>query len=139
MVSLPFRPVCFKTSIWDETLYKVLKIVARELTAQAWSEVVNSMIPKREILLQHLQHFARIAEAQEVLLFEKCVANDECGPLTHVVLRATFLVLGSANSGGRKYNDVGRFEKLANIIKQFKLGCTCVTLPDVVSVAYTLS
>lgn len=60
MVSLPFRPTCFKTSIWDETLYR------------AWSEVVNSMIPKREILVQHLQHFARIAEAQEVLLFEKC-------------------------------------------------------------------
>ena len=52
--------------------------------------------------------------------------------------RATFLVLGSANSGGRKYNDVGRFEKLANIIKQFKLGCTCVLLPPVASVAYAL-
>jgi len=97
MVSLPFRPTCFKTSIWDETLYK------------AWSEVVNSMIPKREVLLQHLQHFARIVEAQEVLLFEK----------------ATFLVLGTASSGsGRKYHDVQRFEKLANIVKQFKLGCT---------------
>ena len=43
------------------------------------------------------------------------------------LFRATFLVLGSANAGGRKYNDVQRFEKLANIIKQFKLGCTkCV-------------
>lgn len=37
-------------------------------------------------------------------------------------------MLGSANAGGRKYNDLQRFEKLANIIKQFKLACMYVTL-----------
>jgi len=93
-ISFPFRPTCFRTSIWDETLYK------------AWSTIVTSMIPRRELLEQNLVNFANICDANEVILFE----------------RATFLVL--AHAGVRKYSDGHRFEKLSNIIKQFKLCCS---------------
>jgi len=89
----PFRSVVFTTSIWDDTLY------------HAWSEIVNSMIPRREVLVQHLEHMAKACEAAEVLLFE----------------RATFLVLATA--GLRPYKDIERFEKLSSIIKTFKLSC----------------
>jgi hypothetical protein len=34
--------------------------------AQAWSEIVNSMIPRRDVLVKHLEHFASIVEATEV-------------------------------------------------------------------------
>lgn len=57
--------VCFRTSIWDETLYK------------AWSAIVYSLIPNVQDLEYHLQDFADIMDADEVLLFE----------------RATFLVI----------------------------------------------
>jgi len=93
-ISFPFKPTCFRTSIWDETLYR------------AWSAIVTSMIPHRELLEQNLVNFANICDANEVILFE----------------RATFLVL--AHAGIRKYGDGHRFEKLSNIIKQFKLSCS---------------
>jgi len=93
-ISFPFKPTCFRTSIWDETLYK------------AWSAIITSMIPRREVLEQQLVNFADICDANEVVLFE----------------RSTFLVL--AHAGIRKYNDVHRFEKISNIVKQFKLSCS---------------
>merc|ERR1712170_110389 len=84
--------VCFKTSIWDETLFK------------AWSAIVYSLIPNVTILEQQLRSFADICEADEVVLFE----------------RATFLVINHATL--RPHADKHRFEKISNIIKQFKLG-----------------
>lgn len=85
---------CFKTSIWDETLYK------------AWSAIVYSLIPNIKKLESHLKEFCEICDADEVVLFE----------------RATFLVISNAI---RKDNgDVHRFEKVSNIIKQFKLSCS---------------
>eukprot|EP00118_Oscarella_pearsei_P025250 m.307834 g.307834 ORF g.307834 m.307834 type:complete len:310 (+) comp42888_c0_seq1:76-1005(+) len=92
--SLPLECVCFSTSIWDETLYK------------AWSSIVYQLIPNVKQLEANLDHFAEIVEADEVLLFE----------------RATFLVI--SQSMRRKHTDVHRFEKISNIIKQFKLSCS---------------
>ncbi|KAI9102544.1 ras-related GTP-binding protein A-like protein [Phlyctochytrium arcticum] len=91
--SLPLSITAFKTSIWDETLYK------------AWSSIVYSLIPNVRHLEAHLETFCKICEADEVVLFE----------------RTTFLVI--SHSTQRPHNDIHRFEKISNIIKQFKLSC----------------
>eukprot|EP00163_Fabomonas_tropica_P030153 TRINITY_DN6710_c0_g1_i1.p1 TRINITY_DN6710_c0_g1~~TRINITY_DN6710_c0_g1_i1.p1 ORF type:complete len:300 (-),score=57.36 TRINITY_DN6710_c0_g1_i1:161-1060(-) len=90
----PLKTVCFKTSIWDETLYK------------AWSSIVYSLIPNVQTVEQHLTNFCDICEADEVVLFE----------------RATFLVISHATR--KEQRDVHCFEKISNIIKQFKLSCS---------------
>ena len=84
----------FATSIWDETLYK------------AWSAIVHSLIPNVHTLERQLVAFCNLLAADEVVLFEK----------------ATFLVICSAVV---KHNsDAHRYEKISNIIKQFKLSCS---------------
>jgi len=93
-ISDPMKIVCFRTSIWDETLYK------------AWSSIVYSLIPNIKTLEAHLGKFCDICEADEVVLFEK----------------ATFLVI--SHSTRKKHRDDHRFEKISNIIKQFKLSCS---------------
>jgi len=90
---------CFGTSIWDETLYK------------AWSQIVTNLIPNITLLKAHLDDFCRISDADEVVLFEK----------------ATFLVISQASSSQKQSSDnfdTHRFEKISNIIKQFKLSCS---------------
>lgn len=91
--SKPLDVTCFQTSIWDETLYK------------AWSSLVCSLIPNISELETHLSQFCDICEADEVVLFE----------------RATFLVI--SHSTREQQRDNHRFEKISNIIKQFKLSC----------------
>jgi len=93
-MSSPLDITCFRTSIWDETLYK------------AWSSIVYSLIPNIQTLEIHLQNFCDICEADEVVLFE----------------RATFLVI--SHSSSKDHRDDHRFEKISNIIKQFKLSCS---------------
>ncbi|EFA81210.1 Ras-related GTP-binding protein [Heterostelium album PN500] len=93
-LSLPLKVTCFRTSIWDETLYK------------AWSSIVYSLIPNVKVLEHHLDKFCKICEADEVVLFEK----------------ATFLVI--SHSDRKQHNDVHRFEKISTIIKQFFLSCS---------------
>lgn len=108
---------CYGTSIWDETLYK------------AWSDIVTSLIPNIGLLETQLINFCRLCDADEVVLFE----------------RATFLVISHAQASddddGTDANDPAdpmalprhvkrtphfdahRFEKVSNIVKQFKLSC----------------
>jgi len=93
-LSKPLQCKCFPTSIWDETLYK------------AWSSIVYQLIPNVETLETNLMSFADIIDADEVLLFE----------------RATFLMI--SNCQRQQHHDVHRFEKISNIIKQFKLSCS---------------
>lgn len=93
-LSDPLDVTCFRTSIWDETLYK------------AWSSIVYTLIPNIADLERQLSQFAEITDADEVLLFE----------------RATFLVISHCQR--RDHRDVHRFEKVSNIIKQFKLSCS---------------
>ncbi|XP_064430196.1 ras-related GTP-binding protein B isoform X4 [Mirounga angustirostris] len=93
-LSRPLECSCFRTSIWDETLYK------------AWSSIVYQLIPNVQQLEMNLRNFAEIIEADEVLLFE----------------RATFLVISHYQC--KKQRDAHRFEKISNIIKQFKLSCS---------------
>ncbi|WAR01850.1 RRAGA-like protein [Mya arenaria] len=93
-LSKPIECTCFATSIWDETLYK------------AWSSIVYQLIPNVKQLETTLAHFTDIIDADEVLLFEK----------------ATFLVISHCER--KPHKDVHRFEKISNIIKQFKLSCS---------------
>ena len=50
---------CFKTSIWDETLYR------------AWSQMVHALIPNRDSLQTHLDKLCAVCQADEVVLFER--------------------------------------------------------------------
>lgn len=93
-IALPMKVTCFKTSIWDETLYL------------AWSSIVYSLIPNINALERQLDQFCQVCEADEVVLFE----------------RATFLVIAHAQT--TEHDDVHRFEKISNIVKQFKLSCS---------------
>jgi len=93
-LSKPLNCTCFGTSIWDETLY------------QAWSSIVYNLIPNVAQLEANLRQFTDALDADEVLLFE----------------RATFLVI--ARNQRRPHPDIHRFEKISNIIKQFKLSCS---------------
>lgn len=72
---------------------------------QAWSNIVYELIPNVKELEQNLKEFTNIIDADEVLLFE----------------RATFLVISHYRM--RPHRDANRFEKVSNIIKQFKLSC----------------
>uniref|UniRef100_A0A8R1Y438 Ras-related GTP-binding protein A n=1 Tax=Onchocerca volvulus TaxID=6282 RepID=A0A8R1Y438_ONCVO len=85
---------CYRSSIWDETLYK------------AWSAIVCHLVPNVASMEARLKQFAVILDADEVLLFEK----------------ATFLVIAQAQIV--QHDDIHRFEKVSNIIKQFKLSCS---------------
>uniref|UniRef100_A0A183CKQ7 GTP-binding protein n=1 Tax=Globodera pallida TaxID=36090 RepID=A0A183CKQ7_GLOPA len=85
---------CFRSSIWDETLYN------------AWSAIVYQLVPNVSSMEHKLKKFADIMDADEILLFEK----------------ATFLVIAQAQRA--KHEDIHRFEKVSNIIKQFKLSCS---------------
>ncbi len=73
---------------------------------QAWSSIVYQLIPNVQQLESNVKAFADIIEADEVLLFEK----------------ATFLVISHCER--KEHKDVHRFEKVSNIIKQFKLSCS---------------
>lgn len=87
------KPRCFQTSIWDETLYK------------AWSEIISSLVPTTPRLDQSLAVLAEAMGAQEIVLFEQ----------------ATFLIIAQRRMDG--HPDPHRFEKISNIIKQYKLAC----------------
>jgi Ras-related GTP-binding protein A/B len=93
-IAEPMKITCFGTSIWDETLYK------------AWSSIVYALVPNVDMLESHLNKFCSLCSADEVVLFEK----------------ATFLVISHATH--KQHADVHRYEKISNIIKQFKLSCS---------------
>lgn len=73
---------------------------------RAWSSIVYMLIPNVKALENSLAQFASIVDADEVLLFE----------------RATFLVISHCQR--KPHRDGHRFEKVSNIIKQFKLSCS---------------
>ncbi|CAG8502942.1 10719_t:CDS:2 [Scutellospora calospora] len=48
-----------------------MDLVQEELRNRAWSSIVHSLIPNVRVLESHLQNFATICEADEVVLFER--------------------------------------------------------------------
>jgi Ras-related GTP-binding protein A/B len=117
-VSIPLKIQCFRTSIWDETLYKV-----SVSSPQAWSSIVYSLIPNVQLLESHLGKFCTICEADEVVLFERATfLVCQQAVLYCIVLEfVSFQVISHATS--KDHKDVHRFEKISNIVKQFKLSC----------------
>jgi Ras-related GTP-binding protein A/B len=115
----PLQVTAFGTSIWDETLYKVLLLCCSPVPllhsplisavfvvcGKAWSSIVYALVPNVDKLETQLHKFCGLCGADEVVLFEK----------------ATFLVISHATQ--KQHSDVHRFEKISNIIKQFKLSC----------------
>lgn len=83
----------FGTSIWDETLY------------QAWSQIVQLLIPNMTFIKQTLKEFCEVSGCDEAVLFE----------------RSTFLIIGYHDVKNKP--DLLKYEKVSNIIKQFKLTC----------------
>merc|ERR1712032_558323 len=72
---------------------------------KAWSQIVYALIPEIDTLEKQLQHICHVCEADEVVLFEK----------------NTFLLI--SHSSRKDMQDSHRFEKISNIVKQFKLSC----------------
>ena len=72
---------------------------------KAWSDIVHILLPNVDVLKANLKAFCDACSADEVVLFEK----------------STFLVI--ANHDWKGHKDAHRFEKISNIIKQFKLSC----------------
>jgi Ras-related GTP-binding protein A/B len=88
-----FDPIPFATSIWDQSLYK------------AWAEIIHDLVPNLTEIERHLHNLGTIIEAEEVMLFE----------------RASFLVVSSwCSPTGKQNPTIDRFERLSNIIKNFK-------------------
>jgi len=121
---------CFGTSIWDETLYK------------AWSEIVTYLIPNIGLLERHLDDFCRLCDADEVVLFEKAtflvigsvssdsqsksnLTTEEKAAATKDDQDQQDLNTNNINStvSQQTHFDAHRFEKISNIVKQFKLSC----------------
>ena len=89
---------CFATSIWDETLFK------------AWSQIVCSLLEDETLLKNELNILCNKCKADEIVLFEA----------------ATLLFIAHSSSSDKHKNNNGdspRFERIANIVKQFKLRC----------------
>jgi Ras-related GTP-binding protein A/B len=117
---------CFGTSIWDETLYK------------AWSEIVTNLIPNISLLETQLNNFCRVCDADEVVLFERATflvishaqaadpADKESAAIPSSVTAHDNLLDNEAWPVHYKrttHFDAHRFEKISNIVKQFKLSC----------------
>jgi Ras-related GTP-binding protein A/B len=118
---------CFGTSIWDETLYK------------AWSEIVTNLIPNLGLLETHLNNFCHICDADEVVLFERAtflvIAHaqsntdgdtlDDNGEEQGLVEEQDPGIEGGTlgHINRTPHFDPHRFEKISNIVKQFKLSC----------------
>lgn len=90
-----FEPVAFATSIWDQSLYK------------AWAEIIHDLIPNLSSISSHLATLGTLIGAEEILLFE----------------RTSFLVVNAWSTSSSLLPSqpvTDRFERLSNIIKNFK-------------------
>ena len=88
-----FKIEFYQTSIWENTLYK------------AWSNILASIIPKKDKIKNLLEKYAKACEADEVALFEK----------------NTLLYITSFHNKDIKNEE--RFEKICFSMKKFKNTC----------------
>lgn len=82
----------FSTSIWLQSLFN------------AWSVIVQYLIPSLNSLREDLKKFSETCECEEVILFEK----------------STFLVISSYEKNPSA-SGTNKYERISNIIKQFNL------------------
>uniref|UniRef100_A0A914RIF0 Ras-related GTP-binding protein n=1 Tax=Parascaris equorum TaxID=6256 RepID=A0A914RIF0_PAREQ len=115
-----------------------MDLVSEEHRDQAWSAIVYQLVPNVSSMEMKLKQFAIILDADERLPLEKgddvsrlevvCIfvvslSDRSMNRFFKVMLfeKATFLVIAQAQI--TQHRDVHRFEKVSNIIKQFKLSC----------------
>ena len=111
---------CFATSIWYVLIYRnsvsilyyniliYINILFRDETLfRAWSKIVCSMLGNETKLKNELSKLCILCNADEIVLFEG----------------ATLLFVANATRKDNS-NDQYRFERIANIIKGFKLKCS---------------
>jgi len=87
--AIPLDVTCFGTSIWDESLYR------------AWSAMVVALIPNVSTLQSHLDGFARVLDADEVVLFERATflviahtcLDDKVWGLCPAVVRCIIIII----------------------------------------------
>lgn len=108
-----FELTGFATSIWDESLYK------------AWSSIVCSLIPNMNTYETHLTKLIELFDASEIILFEKSTflvisskSSDATNNINNVKQIQNKEQLGSVTN-----LDPKRFEKISNIMKNFKQSC----------------
>ena len=87
----------FSSTIWDESLY------------YAWSRIVQQIVPDLDLYQKKLEEFCKLSNCDEVVLFEK----------------ETFLIIATHDQ--LKEKSVLQYERVSNIIKQFKLTCMQVS------------
>jgi len=139
---------CFATSIWDATLYK------------AWSSIVHAIVPDVERFEEHLTQLGAQCSAAEVILFERATflvmshysrleAADESAkphsPDVHMVraqstddpeealldgLSQSMLPSSDVPSAPARMLSDDRFERVSELVKQFRLTCLCVAAAD---------
>ena len=88
-----FKINVYQTSIWENTLYK------------AWSDIIGSIIPKKDKIKELLEKYCKACQADEVILFEK----------------NTFLYISSFNN--KEIKNKERFEKICEEMNKFKKTC----------------
>ena len=96
----------FPTSIWDESLYR------------AWSQIVCSLLPNMATYETNLIKFKQLIDAYEIVLFEKTTFLVICSS------NGTVTPPGSSGASSSIVVDPKRFEKISNIMKNFKQSCT---------------
>ena len=92
---------CFATSIWNETLFK------------AWSYIIGSLLNDEILLKKELDILCRKCKCDEMILFESKTFLF----IAHSTIKLNISSLNNLNT----INNGNRFERIANIIKNFKL------------------
>ena len=83
------------------------------------------LIPNVKEMECALNEFAEILDADEVLLFEKATFLGKYNLSFTYLRRISYInILVISHAQRNQHRDVHRFEKISNIIKQFKLSCS---------------
>lgn len=101
-------------------------LIASTASDQAWSSVIHTLVPNATLLQSHLSHLCQSLNLVEAVLFEA----------------QTFLVLAKSGSeldcdadqltpyekaAGARGLDAKRFEKVSDIVKEFRHTCRWVS------------
>lgn len=107
---------CFGTSIMDETIY------------QAWSKILQVLIPNVDALERQLNHFARLNSAEEVVIFEQTTFLVICKSHQQKALQDG--MEEEEGGGGEEEEEEkkgqlypGRFGKISQQVKELRGSC----------------
>lgn len=78
------------------------------------------LIPNRDFITNSLKQFCTICDCEEVLKNFLCLLFFDNNKIV-LFERSTFLIIAYYNLKDK--NDILKYERLSNIVKQFKLSC----------------